>query len=117
MQRMLAAMLLPIAFFMFVRRVISQVVLEKEKGMLEYLKMNSMSETANNLAFVLHESVVNGLLISLTIDSLCFFRLPQEDFHLKILLMFNLAVILFLAGITSFSLLISKCFDSASFAV
>ena len=41
---MMSAMFLPFSFFMFIRRVISQVVLEKENGMLEYLKMNSMSE-------------------------------------------------------------------------
>ena len=67
-------LLLPAGFFMFCRKVIGQIVLEKEKGLIEYLKMNGMKETAYNLSFVLHESIINGVLICLALDFLVYKR-------------------------------------------
>ena len=43
MDSMMSNMLLPISFFMFCRKTLGQIVLEKEKGNLEYLVMNGMS--------------------------------------------------------------------------
>jgi len=43
MDSAMSNMLLPIAFFSYCRKSISQIVLEKEKGMQEYLVMNGMS--------------------------------------------------------------------------
>mmetsp|Transcript_3730 Transcript_3730/g.5637 ORF Transcript_3730/g.5637 Transcript_3730/m.5637 type:complete len:184 (-) Transcript_3730:3989-4540(-) len=117
MQRMMSSLLLPLSFLFLIRRVLGQVVLEKEKGILEYLSMNSMSETANNIAYVLYETLVSGLLVSLCTDLLCYIRLQPEDFHLVALLHFNVAMSLFISGATALALVISKGFKSASFAV
>jgi hypothetical protein len=43
MDSLVASMLLPISFFVYCRKILGMIVLEKEKGMLEYLKMNGMS--------------------------------------------------------------------------
>lgn len=74
MDQMMSNMLLPAGFFMFCRKVIGQIVLEKEKGLIEYLKMNGMKEAAYNLSFVLHESLINGLLICLALDLIVYKR-------------------------------------------
>ena len=46
--------------------------------MLEYLKMNGMSQSAYNLSFVLHETLVNGSLICVTVDLILYYRLDKE---------------------------------------
>ena len=104
-------MLLPAGFFMFSRKVIGQIVLEKEKGLIEYLKINGMKEAAYNLSFILHESLINGLLICLLLDGIVYKRQSADTYDISEMACFNLATILFLVGITTFSLLISKAFS------
>jgi hypothetical protein len=43
MQNLMAAMLLPLSFFMISRKILNQIVSEKEKGIFDYLKLNGMS--------------------------------------------------------------------------
>ena len=43
MDSMMSNMLLPIAFYLFCRKLLGQIVSEKDSGMLEYLRMNGMS--------------------------------------------------------------------------
>ena len=43
MDSMMSNMLLPIAFYLFCRKLLGQIVSEKDSGMLEYLMMNGMS--------------------------------------------------------------------------
>jgi len=109
-------MLLPISFFMFCRKNIVLIVLEKEKDILEYLKMNGMSQTAYNIAFILHETFINGPLICICLDLLCYWRLEPKMFIIENLLCFNLAIVIFIAGTTAIALLISKGFNSSGFA-
>jgi len=116
MDAMMSNMLLPVGFFMFCRKVLGQIVLEKDKGLIEYLKMNGMKEAAYNLSFILHESFINGALICLAIDVTVYKRQKPEAYTLQELLAFNVATILFLMGITALSLLISKAFSSPGFA-
>ena len=116
MEEMVSSMLLPISFFMFVRRVIGQVVLEKEKGLTEYLRMNGMSSMAHHLSCILSEGLVNGVLISIFLDIMCKYRLRKEDFVPIPLLLFNISTILFIMGSTAFAILISKMFNSSGFA-
>ena len=102
--------------------MLGAVVQEKEKGMLSYLKMNGMSETAYNVSFVIHEAFVNGPMICVVLDLLVWYRCYYDQdrefdqFVMMSLLRFNLGLILFIMGITAFILLISKCFNSAGFA-
>lgn len=42
-EKIFISMLLPMSFFLFARRIIGGIVEEKEKGMLDYLRMNGMS--------------------------------------------------------------------------
>jgi hypothetical protein len=116
LQEIMSAMLLPLAFFLFVRRVIGQVVLEKEKGLTEFMEMNGMNPMANYLAVVLHESLVNGPVICVTLDCLAKWRLREEDFRLGALLLFNLGIVLFLMGASALAILISKMFATPGFA-
>ena len=91
-------------------------MLEKEKGLIEYLKINGMKEAAYNLSFILHESLINGLLICILLDTIVYKRQAPDAYSLSELACFNLATILFLVGITTLSLLISKAFSSPGFA-
>ena len=116
MDTMMSNMLLPVGFFMFCRKVVGQIVLEKDKGLIEYLKMNGMKEAAYNLSFVLHESFINGTLICISLDALVYRRQKEGTYTGEELLAFNLATLLFLVGITTLSLLISKAFSSPGFA-
>ena len=75
MERICKATLLPLSFFLFARRLIGSIVQEKEKGILEYLIMNGMSELAYNLAFILHEAFVIGPMICFLFDGLVWYRL------------------------------------------
>ena len=84
--------------------------------MVDYLKMNGMSLVAHHLSVILHEGLVNALLICVCLDVVAFHRLEAEDFRLLPLLKFNLAIILFVMGATAFTLLISLGFSSAGFA-
>jgi hypothetical protein len=121
-ERIMTATLLPLSFFLFARRLLGAIVLEKEKGMLAYLKMNGMSEMAYNLSFVLHEALINGPLICLVLDLLVWYRCyyTQEReldvFVAQSLLKFNLGIIMFIMGITAMIIVISKCFSTAGFA-
>ena len=78
MERIIKATLLPLSFFLFARRLIGSIVLEKEKGMLEYMMMNGMSELAYNLAFIFHEALVIGPMICMLFDALVWFRLFHD---------------------------------------
>jgi len=116
MDTMMSNMLLPVGFFMFCRKVLGQIVLEKDKGLIEYLKMNGMKEAAYNLSFVLHETFINGTLICLLLDAIVYRRQEEDAYTVNELLTFNLATLLFLMGITTLSLVISKAFNSPGFA-
>ena len=120
MDSMMSEMLLPVAFYMFCRKLLGQVVLEKEKGMLDYLKMNGMSQVAYNLSYVLHETFVNGPLVCLTLDALIWYRFYREQsaesFVIYAILKLNVGIILYIMGVTAFSLLIAKGFNQAGFA-
>jgi hypothetical protein len=121
-KRIVKATLLPLAFFLFSRRLLGIIVFEKEKGILEYLKMNGMSETAYNVSFVIYEGIVTGPLICLVLDLALYYRLfycqneEFTNFFLVSLLKLNVGIILFIMGIVAFIIVISKGFAKAGFA-
>ena len=121
-ERLISATLLPLSFFMFARRFLGNIVQEKEKGILGYLKMNGMSQAAYNISFILHEAFINGPLICVCLDVTiwykCFFDQDREftSFFFWALIRFNFGLILFIIAITAFVILISKGFNSAGFA-
>ena len=78
--------------------------------------MNSMSETAYNISFVLHETLVNGTMMIIMLDAIAWYRFNAENFHLHETLLFNCGIMLFIMGVTAFSILISKMFSTAGFA-
>ena len=98
------------------------IVLEKEKGILEYLQMNGMSQTAYNVSFVMHETLVNGPLICVILDSLIWYRLffskdkDLTSFFIWSILKFNLGILLFTMGTVAFIILVSKAFSKSGFA-
>lgn len=117
MDTMMTNMLLPISFFLFCRKLLSQIVAEKESGMLEYLTMNGTGRLAYNLSIVLHETLISGPLICVTVDFLLWYKLPPKVVYTTYeLLTFNFGMLLFMAGISAYALLISKAFKSAGFA-
>lgn len=117
MDQMMSNMMLPIAFFIFCRKILGQIVLEKERGMLEYLMMNGMSQTAYNISFILHEMFVNGPIIVVILDGIVWYRVDPEYVKWNELFLFNLSIILFIGGVVSIALLISKGFNSPGFAI
>jgi hypothetical protein len=116
MDTMTATMLLPISFFVYCRKILGNIVSEKEKGMLGYLKMNGMSPTAYNLSFVLHEMLINAPITCVLVDIMIVSRFERSDYKIMQLLCYNLSVSLFVGGITAFALVISMLFNSAGFA-
>lgn len=113
----MATMLLPISFFVYCRKILGHIVLEKQTGLLEYLKMNGMSPTAYNLSFVLNEMIVNAPISCILVDALIIWNWDYEsDYTIAQLLSFNLSVALYIGGITGFALVISKLFSQAGFA-
>lgn len=116
MDRIMTNMLLPLSFFIFCRKLLGQIVQEKEKGIKDYLKMNSMSETAYNISFVLHETLVNGTIMIILLDAIAWYRFKPENFHLYETLLFNVGIMLYIMGVAAFSLLLSKMFSTAGFA-
>jgi hypothetical protein len=92
-------------------------VLEKEKGMLEYLMMNGMSQTAYNLSFILHEMLINGPIIVGILDGIIWYRVDPEFVKWNELFLFNFSIILFIGGVVCVALLISKGFNSPGFAI
>ena len=108
---MTATMLLPISFFVYCRKILGHIVSEKEKGMLGYLKMNGMSQSAYNLSFVVHEMLINAPITCILVDAMIIFRFERSDYKVIELLCFNLSVTLFVGGIVGFSLVISKFFS------
>lgn len=113
---MTATMLLPISFFVYCRKILGHIVLEKQTGMLGYLQMNGMSPTAYNISFILHEMIVNAPITCVLVDAIIIWRFEWEEYQITQLLCFNLSVILFIGGITGFALVISKFFNQAGFA-
>lgn len=75
-----------------------------------------MSETAYNISFVLHETLVNGTIMIILLDAIAWYRLKAEHFHLYETLLFNCGIVLYIMGVTAFSILISKIFNTAGFA-
>lgn len=118
MDTMMSNMLLPVAFFLFCRKLVGQIVHEKDSGMLEYLMMNGMSQMAYNISFILHEAFVSGPLICATLDSIVWYRLggDKAPYTVGELLGFNVGIIIYVMGVAAFTLLISKAFKSAGFA-
>lgn len=121
-EKLMTSSLLPLSFFVFARRLISFMVAEKEKGLLQYLQMNGMSKMAYHLSFVLHEAFVNGPLICIALDAIVWYKYFHKEnrvmdpFISECLLRLNGAVLFFITGITALCILISKMFNSASFA-
>lgn len=95
-------------------------MLEKEKGMVDYLKMNGMSQAAYNLSFVMHEAFINGPLICLALDGLIWYRFYRheapEAFVVYGILQLNLGIIFYIMGVTALAILIAKGFGQAGFA-
>ena len=85
--------------------------------MLEYLMMNGMSQTAYNISFILHEMFVNGPIIVVILDGIVWYRVDPELVKWNELFLFNLSIILFIGGVVSIALLISKGFNSPGFAI
>ena len=87
--------------------------------MLEYLTMNGTSRLAYNLSVVLHETFINGPLICLSVDALLWHYLSdktRDNVTNSELLIFNLGILLFIAGVSAYALVISKAFKTAGFA-
>ena len=117
MNKLMTNLLLPLSFFLYSRKIIGQVVGEKEKGLFEYLQINGMRLSAYNTALILHETFINGVLICLVTDLIAYKRLKIGKQLLVIeLLQFNFSTLLFIMGMTAFCLLISKGFNSSGFA-
>jgi hypothetical protein len=121
-ERLMMATLLPLSFFLLARRIIGTLVSEKEKGILEFLQMNGMNETAYNLSFIWYETFFIGPAICSTLNFLvwwrCFYDVgrPFEMYFAKSLLRFNVGICFFVEGITALCILISKAFSTTGFA-
>jgi hypothetical protein len=46
--------------------------------MLEYLKMNGMSQAAYNISFVMHEALVTGPLLCAALDFTVWYRIYRK---------------------------------------
>lgn len=75
-----------------------------------------MSETAYNLSFVMHETLVNGTIMIIMLDAIAWYRFKAENFHLYETFLFNCGIMLYIMGVTAFSILLSKLFSTAGFA-
>lgn len=78
--------------------------------------MNTMSETAYNISFVLHETLINGPLMCAMLDWLMWYRFKPEEFVPSEVALFNVTILLYIMGVTAMSLLLSKAFTSAGLA-
>ena len=64
MQALVSSMILPLAFFFLLRKVMALIVGEKESGMKEYLEINGCSKLAYIMSFMASEAIL-GLIVSI----------------------------------------------------
>lgn len=54
----ISMVMIPLSFLLLVRKVIGQVVTDKESGMKEYLHINGCSSTAYHLSTMCSEAII-----------------------------------------------------------
>eukprot|EP00347_Sterkiella_histriomuscorum_P015355 403357331 len=114
MQAMMASMILPLAFFFLLRKVISLIVSEKESGMKQYLLINGCESLPYYLSFLCSEAILSLVIVVMNILVLKFYS--DCNFDLDKLILFNLSLYLLVIGLISQAMFVSKFFNKQSLA-
>mmetsp|Transcript_34189 Transcript_34189/g.33389 ORF Transcript_34189/g.33389 Transcript_34189/m.33389 type:complete len:110 (+) Transcript_34189:163-492(+) len=95
-ENLLSNFFIPFGFFLLLRKILGQIVAEKESGMKVYLEMNGCKFFPYYLSYLLSETIF-AILIGI-ITPLLLYSYGDCLFYFGGILKFDLSLLLFVAG-------------------